>query len=490
LTVGSHTITAVYSGDGNFQPSTGNVVQTVNKAHSTTTVTSSVNPSVVGQPVTFTATVSTVAPGAGTPSGTVQFLDNGTPVGAPVALSGGVATMNTSALTVGSHTITAVYSGDGNFQPSTGSVVQAVNKANSTTTVTSSVNPSVFGQSVTFTATVSAVAPGIGTPSGLVQFRDNGTPIGAPVALSGGVATMNTSALTVGSHTITADYLGAGNFNVSAGAVTQTVSPAANPVLRLTKSVDKATAGPGDTLVYTLTYANTGSGPATGVTIRDVVPNNTAFVSASGGGTHSAGTVSWTIGNLAAGASGSVTLTVRISEALSCPGGANSCAIGVTNKGTITSTQTPSLTSSNTVTTQVTVPPPVAFPAGGAFVIGDRAAHATGARVNFWGAQWWKNNPVSAGTSPGHQSFKGFTNAPAMPTCGDTWSTRPGNSSNPPNGPLPDAMAIIVTGNVMKNGAVLSGVVKQIIVVRPEPGYDSNPGHAGYGQVLFEVCSM
>src|SRR5688572_32297004 len=123
-----YTITAQYSGDGNFLASAGSVIQTVIKANTTTAVTSSVNPSVVGQAVTFTATVSAVAPEAGTPSGTVQFLDNGTPVGAPVALSVGVATMNTSALTVGSHTITAVYSGDCNFQPSTGMVVQSVYK--------------------------------------------------------------------------------------------------------------------------------------------------------------------------------------------------------------------------------------------------------------------------------------------------------------------------------------------------------------------------
>jgi uncharacterized repeat protein (TIGR01451 family) len=360
LAVGAHTITAEYLGDGGFLGSSGAVEQIVTRASTTTTLTSSVNPSVYGQSVTFTATVSAVAPGAGTPIGTVQFLDNGTPMGAPVALSGGAATFATSALTVGSHTITAQYSGDGNFLISSGSVVQTVNKGSTTTLVTSSVNPSVAGQSVTFTATVSAVAPGAGTPNGSVQFLDNGTPLGAPVVLSGGRATLNTSALTAGSHTITAQYLGDGNFNVSAGTVTQTVNPAANPVLTLTKSVDKATANPGGTLVYTLTFANKGTGPATGVMIRDVVPAHTTFVSASGGGTNSGGTVSWTIGNLAPGASGSVTLTVRINEDLSCSDGPGGCALTVTNKGTITSNQTPTVTSSNTVTTQVHVQPQAA----------------------------------------------------------------------------------------------------------------------------------
>src|SRR4029077_7830681 len=101
---------------------------------------SSANPSVFGQSVTFTATVSPVAPGAGTPTGTVTYLDGGSPIGSGT-LSGGVATFTTSALAVGNHTITANYGGDGNFNVSTGSLTgnpQVVNKTSTTTTVTSS----------------------------------------------------------------------------------------------------------------------------------------------------------------------------------------------------------------------------------------------------------------------------------------------------------------------------------------------------------------
>ncbi len=64
------------------------------------------------------------------------------------------------------------------------------------------------------------------------------------------------------------------------------------PVLTITKSVDRMTASPGDTLVYTLTYRNTGNGRATGVTVSDVVPAHTTFVSASGGWTLATDTVS------------------------------------------------------------------------------------------------------------------------------------------------------------------------------------------------------
>src|SRR3989454_135881 len=176
LSVATHSITATYLGNANFNTSTSAAVsQVVNKANTTTTVASSVNPSVFGQSVTFTATVAAVAPGAGTPSGTVTFLDGATTLGTGT-LSGGTATLTTSTLAVGSHSITASYGGDSNFNTSTSAVLtQTVNKANTTTTVASSANPSVFGQSVTFTATVAVVAPGAGSPAGTVNFLDGAT---------------------------------------------------------------------------------------------------------------------------------------------------------------------------------------------------------------------------------------------------------------------------------------------------------------------------
>jgi large repetitive protein len=135
------------------------------QANTTTSVTSSLNPSVFGQPVTFTATISPVAPGTGTPTGTVTFFDEVGPI-AIAALSGGVATFTTAALAAGVHTITTSYGGDGNFTGSAGSLNgQVVNVANTTTTVTSSANPDVFGQSITFTATVFPVSPAAGSPT-------------------------------------------------------------------------------------------------------------------------------------------------------------------------------------------------------------------------------------------------------------------------------------------------------------------------------------
>src|SRR5207247_40562 len=232
LTVGSHSITARYNGDTNFSGSTSTALtQTVNKASTTTSLTSGTNPSVFGQSVTFTATVTVNAPGAGTPTGTVNFLDGATNIGtcSLPAAAPFTCTFSTGALSVATHSITAAYIGDGNFLTSTSAAVsQVVNKANTSTSLTSSANPSVFGQSVTFTATVAVVAPGAGSPAGTVNFLDGATNIGSCTlpAAAPFSCTFSTSALAVGSHSITATYGGDTNFNTSTSAVlTQTVNP-------------------------------------------------------------------------------------------------------------------------------------------------------------------------------------------------------------------------------------------------------------------------
>ena len=217
LTGGSHNITATYSGDGNFNTSTSTpITQTVNKAASTTSVISSANPSVYGDSVTFTATVTSGA------TGTVQFYENGNAIGGPVTITGNTALYNTSVLTGGSHTITATYTGDGNYNTSTSTpITQTVNKAASTTSVVSSANPSTYGDSVLFTATVTEGA------TGTVQFYDNGNAIGGPVTITGNTALYNTSVLIGGNHNITASYSGDGNYATStSSAVTQTVAAA------------------------------------------------------------------------------------------------------------------------------------------------------------------------------------------------------------------------------------------------------------------------
>ena len=168
LTVATHSITAVYSGDTTYAISTSNVVsQVVNQASTTTALTSDPNPSVSGQSVTFTATIAAVSPGSGTPTGTVNFLDDTTVIGTAEPLTAGVATFSTSTLTVATHSITAVYSGDPNFTTSPSSVLsQDVKQASTTTCAHLRPNPSVSGQSVTFTATDRRRLAGLGHADG------------------------------------------------------------------------------------------------------------------------------------------------------------------------------------------------------------------------------------------------------------------------------------------------------------------------------------
>jgi uncharacterized repeat protein (TIGR03803 family) len=221
LKVGTNAIKAVYAGDANLAASTSKAVsQVVDKATTTTVLTSSQNPSNFGQSVTFTATVAPQL--SGTPTGTVTFNNGSTKLGT-VSLSGGVARYTTTKLAVGTEPITAVYNGSTSFTTSTsGALSQAVNQANTTTTLVSSLNPSNYKQAVTFTATVSPQFSG--TVTGTVTFYDGTTTLETK-SMSGGKAKYTTAKLAVGTHSITATYNGSTDFTGSSSApLTQTVN--------------------------------------------------------------------------------------------------------------------------------------------------------------------------------------------------------------------------------------------------------------------------
>jgi hypothetical protein len=294
MPVGGPTIKASYSGDTNFKASTGTLAQTVNQDGTTTALVSSANPSVYGQSVTFTATVTANAPGSGTPTGSVTFTNGSTTLGT-VALSGGTASYSTAKLATGLDAITATYDGSTSFIISGASLNQTVDQDASSATVSSSLNPSVYGQSVTFTALVSAAAPGSGTPTGTVTFMEGSTALGAATLNASGKATLKTSSLPAGSDSITVVYSGDTNFVTSTSPVlSQTVSQDATTT-KLTSSGASSVYGQSVTFTATVSANSPGSGTPTG-TVTFMNGSTTL-----GTGTLSAGVATFSISTLAVG---------------------------------------------------------------------------------------------------------------------------------------------------------------------------------------------
>jgi hypothetical protein len=183
-----------------------------------TTIGANPNPSTLGQSVTFSATVHGVFPAF--PVGGVVFFDGAIPMNFPVILypnfscvgpvcvpdGTSTATFSTSSLSGGTHVITA--GADSTYGTSVSDpLIQTVQGASTSTSVTAApASPTVFGQGVTFTATVVANPSSVGTPTGILQFTDNGVNLGGSQALSGGAASVVSSGLSVGAHNIVATY--------------------------------------------------------------------------------------------------------------------------------------------------------------------------------------------------------------------------------------------------------------------------------------------
>ena len=183
--------------------------------NTTTSLTSTSGGSVYGQSVTFTAKVAVASPGTGTPTGTVTYKDGTTTLGTgTLSTTNGVttATFTTAALAVGSHSITAIYGGDTDDLTSTSATLTfTVSQDATTTTVAAAPTATTYGQAVTFKATVAVASPGAGTPTGTVTFKDGTTTLGTgTLSTTNGVttATFTTTALAMGSHSITAIYDG------------------------------------------------------------------------------------------------------------------------------------------------------------------------------------------------------------------------------------------------------------------------------------------
>lgn len=224
LAPGLHQILAVYQGDSFYVTSQSNFVAVnVNVATTTTMLTSSVNPSVVGQTVTFTVTVGVGYPSTFGPSGQVQLWDNSVALGSPQTANNGTITITVPGLMPGTHNIYATFLANNSFSTSSSNTLtQVVNKASTVTTLAALPVSSTSGQQVVLTAVVVVQAPGTGIPTGTVQFVDTtfnrilGT---APLNMIGGVytATITTNQMVQSGapQLLTATYSGDANFATS-----------------------------------------------------------------------------------------------------------------------------------------------------------------------------------------------------------------------------------------------------------------------------------
>ena len=256
LLAGSHAITAEYQGSVEYSAKVSAPVhQIVNRASTTTSLVSSPNPAFAKQTVTYTATVTTQ--NGGDVTGSVAFQDGGVTIGTVPLSPYQPTSFDTSYATAGTHQITAKYLGDNNNASSvSGSLIETIwNPAiSSKTSVVPSKNPSYVGQTVTFTATVTASSGSI--PNGeSVTFFDGWTPL-ASVALTHGTASYTTASLSPKPRFIRVSYPGDATFKPSSGYEKQLV-------LRYpTKAV--LTASPEPSKYYqpvTFTAAITTSGP-------------------------------------------------------------------------------------------------------------------------------------------------------------------------------------------------------------------------------------
>ena len=299
VTGSPHAISASYASADttNYANSTSAVLpETVIRAATTAAVMSNHNPAVVGQQVTYTAIVAVTPLGAGTPTGKVEFLDGTTPISvcggaSGSALSGPTATCLVTYSTPGDHTITVEYLGDPNFaaSPLSPSIIEVVKSSTiaTTTALAASPNPSVYGQPVTLTATVSASSGA--TPTGSVSFylgtsTSTHTALGTGT-LNSGKASIATTVLPTGSDSLYAVYAGT---TTDAGStsptITQTVDKAATKTA-LSSSANPSVSGKSVTFTATVTVQSPGAGTPTGTVAFTITPASGPAVSCATGST-------------------------------------------------------------------------------------------------------------------------------------------------------------------------------------------------------------
>ena len=265
--VTSDSITASYSGDGNFVGSSAGSILSVGQAMTATAVVPSDPTPVVGEQITYTATVTVTPPGSGTPTGSVTFTGNDDATlcaSVPVTVSG-TATCQQAYSTTGTEDLRVTYSGDTDFAGSSSSTSLVVGQDATTTTVTSDPSNPVAGQSITLTATVGAQPPGAGTPTGAVSFTSGGSALCSANLVNGftDAASCTTSFSGGSSGSIIGTYAGDANFNGSSGSTNLTVGQGASTTT-LSSSANPSVYGEPVTFTTTVAAVAPAAGTPTG----------------------------------------------------------------------------------------------------------------------------------------------------------------------------------------------------------------------------------
>lgn len=421
------TVTASFSGDGNWEPASASSPFTIFPGASSVHYTGDTS-GAYGSQATLSATLTD---GGALPNRTVTLTMGTQSCSHTTDGSGQASCQITIAQAPGSYTLTASFGGDTDYASSSTTGSFTVNPAATTTTYTGATQ-GVQSSSVTLSAQTVGVPDGATIAFAVGAESCNGT-------VSGGVASCPvTLSDAVGSeYAVTASYAGDASHLKSSDSKPFTV-------LSPTTTTHVAAVGP-------------------------VLAGSTVSLSATVSPSSAPGSVTFSSG-------GTTLCTATLA------GGAASCIASFAQTGTYTVTARyggNGLYPPSSDSTPVLV---YAFaPGGGSFVVGDKSASGT---VTFWGAQWWKVNSLSGGAAP--TSFKGFAlNSSAK--CNVPWSTDPGNSSPPPAGPLPSYMAVIVTSKSTQSGSQVSGNVVGLVIVKTDAGYKGDPGHAGTGTVVATI---
>ena len=271
LGVGTYQLTAVYAGDADNASAVSSAVTVIVQLTPTaTSLISSLNPATLGQNVTFTASASGGTP---SPTGSIKFMDGTSLLGSSPVGANGTATLTTSTLTFGTHSITAIYQGDTDHAVSTSSVLNEQIVEAATASLSSSVNPSIFGMNVIFTIKVTGVGSLI--PTGAVIFKDGASTLGTATLDGTGAASLQTSSLAVGSHSISVSYSGDTDYSVASASLIQTVQSATTQITLTSSANPSIYATP---VTFTTTVTGNG-GIATGTVI--FTDSGTAIGSAS-----------------------------------------------------------------------------------------------------------------------------------------------------------------------------------------------------------------